>query len=143
MTDKQSAPSRACSEDMILAANERIQTVFAETAILLTHPDASRRELAKELVYSIMFEPAQQAATHHAELVEELAEATEVAKGCARRELQYFADRKELLLALKRSRIALNRVPTNDKRFSPANHAAIKVATDIIDEALAKIGEGQ
>jgi hypothetical protein len=79
-------------------------------------------------------------ASHHAELVAELAEVSEVAKGCARREAQYFADRKNLLFALKRSRVALNLVPANDKRFDSTNHAAIKKATDIIDEALAKIG---
>ena len=71
-----------------------------------------------------------------ADLLEELAEVTEVAKGCAKREAKYFADRKALLLALKRARIALNLVPANDARFNPANHAAIKKVTDIIDEAI-------
>jgi hypothetical protein len=44
-----------CSEDMIEAANERIQTMFAETAILLTHPVEARRALAKERIYAILF----------------------------------------------------------------------------------------
>jgi hypothetical protein len=33
-----------------------IQTMFAETAILLTHPDESRRALAKERVFKILFD---------------------------------------------------------------------------------------
>jgi hypothetical protein len=72
----------------------------------------------------------------------ELAQVTDVAKGCAKREQQYFERCKVLTLALKRARLALNRVPANDKRFDPANHAAIKMATDIIDAALASTATG-
>lgn len=55
-----------CSEDMIEAANERIQTMFAETAILLTHPNADRRALAKDRIFAIMF-PAQGTEARRAE----------------------------------------------------------------------------
>lgn len=80
-------------------------------------------------------------AARYGEMRAEIAEIGEVAKGCAKREAQYFADRKELLLGLKRSRIALNLVPANDKRFDPASHAAIKKVTDIIDALLSTIGD--
>jgi hypothetical protein len=68
-------------------------------------------------------------------LREELAEVAAVAKGCAKREAQYYADCKDLLVALKRCRISLNLVA--DERFNPAGHRRIKDVTDIIDEALA------
>jgi hypothetical protein len=89
--------------------------------------------------YDILARAALEAA-RYGEMLAEITELGEVAKGCAKREAQYFADRKELLLALKRSRIALNLVPANDKRFDPANYAAIKKVTDIIDALLSSIG---
>jgi hypothetical protein len=35
--------------------DEAVRTIFAETAILLTHPDEARRALAKERVYAILY----------------------------------------------------------------------------------------
>ncbi len=43
-----------------LVEDERTQTMFAETAILMLHPDESRRALAKERVYAILY-PADKA----------------------------------------------------------------------------------
>ncbi|UXC93094.1 hypothetical protein EGM87_22625 [Sphingobium sp. RSMS] len=35
--------------------DEAVRTIFAETAIMMTHPDDERRALAKERVYSLLF----------------------------------------------------------------------------------------